>query len=125
MTRPEGNTRALRLNLDADQLGRGLGRLVVALLEVVRELLERQALRRVDAASLSAEQTERLGRALLALEDGIAEMREIFGVREADIALPLNVVDLDGRDDTNTGGDENGNDHAGYGDPRFTTDDVR
>ena len=95
MTEAGGERRALRLDVDGDDLGRGLGRLVVALLDVVRQLLERQTLRRVDANALSSEQTERVGRALLNLEEGIAEMRTIFGVPEGDIVLPLNVLDLD------------------------------
>lgn len=95
MTQAGGGKRALRLDVDGDDLGRGLGRLVVALLDVVRQLLERQTLRRVDANSLSPEQTERVGRALLDLEEGIAEMRTIFGVPEGETALPLSVVDLE------------------------------
>ena len=87
--------RALRLNLDAENLGRGLGGLVVTLLDVVRQLLERQALRRVDAGALSEDQIEQLGRALMSLENGITEMRQIFGVSEGDGGLPLAVVDLD------------------------------
>jgi hypothetical protein len=91
----EARRRALRLEVDADDLGRGLGRLVVALLDVVRQLLERQALRRVDANALDPDQIERLGQALLSLEAGIAELRGAFGVPEGDIALPVRVVDLD------------------------------
>ncbi len=87
--------RALRLDLDAEDLGRGLGGLVVTLLDVVRQLLERQALRRVDAGALSEDQMERLGRALMSLEKGIAEMRQTFGVSEGDGGPPLAVVDLD------------------------------
>jgi hypothetical protein len=87
--------RALRLNLDAEDLGRGLGGLVVTLLDVVRQLLERQALRRVDAGALTDHQIERLGRALISLEEGIGELRQIFGVCEGEDGLPLAVVDLD------------------------------
>ncbi|MGH3728916.1 MAG: gas vesicle protein K [Micromonosporaceae bacterium] len=70
--------RPLRIAADADDVGRGLGQLVVALLEIVRELLERQALRRADSGDLDDVQIERLGQALQALEERFAELRETF-----------------------------------------------
>ncbi|MFC0108350.1 gas vesicle protein GvpK [Kibdelosporangium aridum] len=60
--------------------GQGLGRLVVAVLEVVAELLERQALRRVAAGSLTDDEVERLGQALIALRAQFAELRVALGV---------------------------------------------
>jgi hypothetical protein len=83
----------LRLDADAEDVGRGLGRLVLALLEIVRQLLERQAVRRVDAGDLTPEEVERLGQALLALQDKFTELREVFGVDPEDLRLP---VDLEG-----------------------------
>jgi len=62
--------------IDAADAGRGLGQLVVTVLDIVRQLLERQALRRVDSGTLSDEQVERLGNALQALEERFAELRE-------------------------------------------------
>jgi hypothetical protein len=56
--------------------GRGVGQLVLAVCEIVRELLERQALRRMEAGTLSPEQVERLGQALIALEAQFEEIRE-------------------------------------------------
>ncbi len=67
-----------RLNIDADDAGRGLGQLVLAILDVVRELLERQALRRMDAGSLSDDEVERVGQALEALEERFVEVRAAF-----------------------------------------------
>jgi Gas vesicle protein K len=61
--------------------GRGLGRLVIAILDIVRDLLERQALRRVDSGSLTPEQVERLGQALIALDRQFAELREVLTER--------------------------------------------
>ena len=61
--------------------GRGLGRLVIAILDIVRDLLERQALRRADSGSLTPEQVERLGRALIALDRQFAELREVLTER--------------------------------------------
>jgi hypothetical protein len=60
--------------------GQGLGRLVVAVLEVVAELLERQAIRRVAAGSLTDDEVERLGQALIALRGQFAELRTALGV---------------------------------------------
>jgi hypothetical protein len=86
--------RAQRLEADADDLGHGLGRLVLAVLELVRQLLERQVLRRVDGGSLTVEEIERLGRALLALDDRFAELREIFGDVDDELASLLQLQDL-------------------------------
>ncbi|MET9023345.1 gas vesicle protein K [Actinopolymorpha sp. NPDC004070] len=86
--------RTPRIDANAEDLGRGLGQLVVALLELVRDLLERQAIRRMDGGSLDDEEIERLGEALLELEDKFAELREIFGVEREGLRLPVDVDDL-------------------------------
>jgi hypothetical protein len=78
-----------RVRADADQLGEGLGRLVLAVLQLVRDLLERQAVRRADSGVLDDDQIERLGQALMDLEDRFAELREAFGVRQEDLDLRL------------------------------------
>ena len=80
-----------RLEGSGEDVGRGLGRLVVTLLEVVRQVVERQALRRVERGDLSDEQVERLGRALMQLEDTFDELTEHFGVVPQDLYLPLDV----------------------------------
>jgi hypothetical protein len=80
-----------RLEGSGEDVGRSLGRLVVTLLEVVRQVIERQALRRVDVGDLSEEQVENLGRALIELEDTFDELRDTFGVREEDLFLPIDV----------------------------------
>lgn len=78
-----------------DDAGKGLGRIVVAVLEVVCELLERQALRRVDAGTLTAEQVEALGRALISLERQFAALREALGVHgPTGVALPVDIAQL-------------------------------
>jgi hypothetical protein len=58
--------------------GQGLGQLVLAVLEIVRDLLERQALRRVDNGTLSPEEIERLGQALIALDRQFTELHEVL-----------------------------------------------
>lgn len=85
--------RPVRLDADPEDVGRGLGGLIVAILDLVRQLLERQALRRVDADELSAQEVERLGQALQALEKTFEELRETFGV-DAAKPLPFDVDDL-------------------------------
>lgn len=87
--------RSQRISLDAEDLGQGFGRLVVAILDLVRQLLERQALRRVDAGSLGPDEIERLGRALLGLEEQLSDLRERLGVSEHGLALPFEIADLD------------------------------
>ena len=88
-----------RLEGSGEDVGRGLGRLVVTLLEVVRQVVERQALRRVDAGDLDPDQIERLGRALMQLEDTFDELIDHFGVVPNDVFLPLDLAALDRRGD--------------------------
>ena len=87
--------RATRLEGSGEDVGRGLGRLVVTLLEVVRQVVERQALRRVAVGDLDADQVERLGTALMQLEDTFDELIEHFGVVPNDVYLPLDLAGLD------------------------------
>ncbi|MGH8868340.1 MAG: gas vesicle protein K [Actinomycetes bacterium] len=83
-----------RVDADPEDIGQGLARLVLALLEIVRELLERQAVRRVEAGSLTPEEVERLGRALISLKDGLAALREHFAVSpHDDLDLPRDLLD--------------------------------
>jgi hypothetical protein len=84
-----------RLEGSGEDVGRGLGRLVVTLLEVVRQVVERQAVRRAAAGDLDEEQVERLGRALMQLEETFDELIEHFGVVPNDVYLPLNLAGLD------------------------------
>jgi hypothetical protein len=66
----------LRVDLDPDDVGRGFTALVLALAEAVRELLERQAVRRIEAGDLSPEKVERLGSTLLAVRQQLIALRE-------------------------------------------------
>ena len=83
-----------RLEGSGEDVGRGLGRIVVTLLEVVRQVVERQALRRVEAGDLTDEQIERLGQALMQLEDTFDELIDHFGVVPNDVYLPLELTRL-------------------------------
>jgi Gas vesicle protein K len=67
---------ALRIDVDSDDVARGFAQLVLTLAELVRELLERQAIRRMDAGDLTDAQVERLGTALLRIRDELEELRQ-------------------------------------------------
>jgi hypothetical protein len=66
---------AVRLNIDGDDVARGFGQVVVAVAEILRELLERQAIRRIDAGDLDDAQVERLGTSLLRISEQLDELR--------------------------------------------------
>jgi hypothetical protein len=78
-----------RLDLDPDRLKNGLGQLVLTLIKLLHELLERQALRRIDAGSLTAEQVEKLGLTLMGQAEEIERLRKEFGLEEEDLNLDL------------------------------------
>jgi hypothetical protein len=78
-----------RINADPESVERGLAQLVLTLVELLRQLMERQALRRIDAGSLSEEQEERLGQTFMELDRRMEELREQFGLTEADLNLDL------------------------------------
>ena len=88
-SRPLGRCRSARLNLEGSQTKNGLGQLVLTLVKVLHELLERQAIRRVEAGSLSREQVERLGLALMQQSQEIERLRKEFGLEEEDLNLDL------------------------------------
>jgi hypothetical protein len=66
---------AVRMNIDSDDVARGFGQVVVAVAEILRELLERQAIRRMDAGDLDDAQIERLGTSLLRISEQLEEVR--------------------------------------------------
>lgn len=74
---------------DAESPAQGLARLVLALVELLRQLLERQAVRRMEGGSVADDQVERMGMALMELEAKMAELRAIFGLKEDDLNLDL------------------------------------
>jgi hypothetical protein len=78
-----------RVDLDADTVGRDLAALVLTIIELVRQLMERQALRRVDSGELSDEQAERVGTTLMRLDACMGELCERFGLRTEDLNLDL------------------------------------
>jgi hypothetical protein len=78
-----------RINADPDRVEQGLARLVLTLIEVVRKVLEHQAVRRMDGGGLSAEEVERLGLALLKLDERMQEMKGAFGLTDEDLQIDL------------------------------------
>lgn len=78
-----------RLNLDQDNVKNGLGQLVLTLVKLLHELLERQAIRRIDAGSLSDDDVERLGITLMKQAEEIERLRKEFNLEEEDLNLDL------------------------------------
>lgn len=78
-----------RINADPERVEQGLARLVLTLVEVLRKTLEHQAVRRMDGGSLSEEEVERLGLALLRLNDRMGELKATFGLTDEDLTIDL------------------------------------
>lgn len=72
-----------------EQSDQGLAGLVLALVELIRQLLERQAVRRMEGGALTEDEVERMGRALMELNAKMRELFAIFGLDEADVNLDL------------------------------------
>ena len=83
LPRPEG------LETKAEDAEDDLVRLVLAVVETVRQLVERQAIRRVESGNLSDDEIERLGLALMRLEERMSELKTHFGIAADDLALHL------------------------------------
>jgi hypothetical protein len=78
-----------RISADAEIVENGLAKLVLSIVELVRRLLERQALRRMDAGNLTDEEIERLGNALMKLEEKMAELKSTFGLSDEQLNMKL------------------------------------
>jgi hypothetical protein len=78
-----------RVNADRDNLEKGLAQLVLTLVELLRQLMERQALRRIDGGSLAPDEVERLGETFMLLEQRMEELKEQFGLEDEDLNLDL------------------------------------
>lgn len=83
-----------RISADAEAVENGLAKLVLSIIELVRKLLERQALRRMDGGNLSDEEIERLGVALMKLEEKMAELKKTFGLSDEDLNMNLGPVKM-------------------------------
>lgn len=81
-----------RWNANAEDVRRSVGKLVLTLVEFIRQLLERQAIRRMDAGTLTPEETEAVGLALMRLEETVREVGRQFGLEPEDLKLDLGPV---------------------------------
>jgi hypothetical protein len=78
-----------RIKLDPDNVKNGLGQLVLTVVELVRQLLERQAIRRMEGGSLSEAEVEKLGVTFMRLSDEIDRLKGEFGLEDEDLNLDL------------------------------------
>ena len=78
-----------RIDADPNDVARGLAQLVLTLVDLLRQLMERQALRRIEGGSLSDEEIERLGLAFKALAARMEELKSEFGLEDDDLKLDL------------------------------------
>ena len=78
-----------RINADPERVEQGLARLVLTLVELIRKVLEHQAVRRMDGGNLSDEEVERLGLALMRLDERMQELKATFGLTDDDLQIDL------------------------------------
>ncbi|MGD0091627.1 MAG: gas vesicle protein K [Planctomycetota bacterium] len=78
-----------QVEIDPENVRRGLGQLVLTIVELLRELLERQAVRRVEAGSLTQAEIERLGLSFKLLKDEMEVLKKHFGLTDEELNLDL------------------------------------
>ncbi|MCS0638548.1 gas vesicle protein K [Streptomyces sp. LP05-1] len=83
------STARRRVELDPDSVERDLARLVLTVIELLRRLMEQQALRRVEDGGLTEDQEERIGLTLMLLEDRMELLRTRFGLKPEDLNIDL------------------------------------
>ena len=76
-----------RVNTDPEHVEKGLASLVLTLIDIVRELMERQAVRRIEGGTLTGDEIERLGQTFMTLQRRLDELRRDFGLEEEDLRL--------------------------------------
>jgi hypothetical protein len=81
-----------RVDVDPDGVEQGLAKLVLTLVEFLRQLLERQAIRRMDGGTLTDDEIERVGLALMRLEGKVRELAQAFGVDPDDLNIGLGPI---------------------------------
>jgi len=78
-----------RIMIDPDKVGRDLARLVLSVIDLLTDLMERQAVRRVENNVLSDDEIERLGQTFIALQARMVELKTAFGLENEDLSLTL------------------------------------
>jgi len=81
-----------RWNADPDDVRRSVAKLVLTLVEFIRQVLERQAIRRMDDETLTAEETESIGLALMRLEETLRDLCAQFGLEPEDLNIDLGPI---------------------------------
>ncbi|MGP4106123.1 gas vesicle protein K [Virgibacillus sp. L01] len=89
MSSTKAGERNSRINLDLQNTEQGLSQLVLTVIELLRQLVERQALRRVDGGTLTEEEIEKLGVALMNLDTKMDELKETFELNDEDLNIDL------------------------------------
>jgi hypothetical protein len=89
LERAAGTGSPLRWNADPEEVRRSVAQLVLTLVEFIRKLLERQAIRRMEAGTLTDGQTEDIGRALMTLEETVRDIADQFGIPPEELNLDL------------------------------------
>jgi hypothetical protein len=87
-----GSTSPLRWNADPEDVQRSVAQLVLTLIEFIRKLLERQAIRRMEGGTLTAQQTEDVGQALMKLEETVRDIATKFGIPLEELNLDLGPI---------------------------------
>lgn len=90
--RAAGRVSPMRWNADPDDVQRSIAQLVLTLVDFIRQLLERQAIRRMDAGTLTPQQTEDVGRALMQLEATVRDIATKFGIAPDELNLDLGPI---------------------------------
>ncbi|SER44969.1 Gas vesicle protein K [Gracilibacillus ureilyticus] len=83
------NKNSGRINLDPDNAEEGLAQLVMTVIELLRQIVERHAMRRVEGGNLTDQQIEDLGIALMNLEEKMEELKQVFGLDAEDLNIDL------------------------------------
>lgn len=83
------NSLPRHINADPERVEQGLAKLVLTLIELIRRLLEKQAVRRIEGGSLTDDEIERLGQTFLKLEAKMRELKKQFGLEHEDLNLNL------------------------------------
>jgi Gas vesicle protein K len=78
-----------RVNTDPEKLEKGLAHLVLTIIELLRQLMERQALHRIEGGTLTDAEIERLGQTFMALAERMDELKETFGLEDEELNLNL------------------------------------
>ena len=80
---------AERINIDPKNVEKGLAKLVLTIVELLRQLMEKQAAKRVEGGSLTDEEIEKVGEALMNIEEKMKELKKIFGLKDKELNINL------------------------------------